>query len=65
MNKWDMERYHDKMHHRAVFTLTDGSKKEGYMQPFDQEQVAVTNLDGSGGFYIQLKDIVDVQFPDG
>lgn len=65
MNQWDMERYHDKMHHHAIITLKDGTKKEGNIQPWDNQQVAVTNLDGVGGFYIQLKDIQSIEFPDG
>lgn len=64
MTRWDMERYKSKIHHHAIFTLNDGTTKEGMIQPFDDEQVAVTGLDGVGGFYIKLADIKSISFPD-
>ncbi len=64
MTKYDMERYKNKMHHRAVFTLTDGTSKEGYMQPWDDEFVYLTTLDGGSAGRVALAEVKNVTFPD-
>lgn len=53
-----------KFHHKAIFTLNDGSTKVGYMQPFDDEKVYLTGLNGVGLGSIRITDIQSVEFPD-
>lgn len=53
-----------KFHHHAVFTLNDGSTKEGYMQPPDEQNVYLTALDGTSAGSVAIADIRSIRFPD-
>ncbi len=65
MTRQQIERYKHFMHHRAVFHLRDGTTKEGYMQPFDNEKVYITTIDGTSAGSIKLEDIARIEFPEG
>jgi hypothetical protein len=52
------QRFSGKIHHKAVFTMKDGSKTEGYAQPNDQEYVYLTSLDGASGGKVHIEDIL-------
>lgn len=65
MTRYQFERAtKGKFHHKAVFTLSDGTTVEGYMQPFDDTYVYTTDLDGTAGKRIALADIKNISFPD-
>jgi hypothetical protein len=51
------------IHHRAIVRLADGSQKEGYMQPFDNERVYFTALTGESGGSVAIADIQSIEFP--
>jgi hypothetical protein len=53
------------IHHHAIVKLQDGSTKEGYMQPFDNERVYFTSLDGTSGGSALISDITSIEFPEG
>jgi hypothetical protein len=62
----EINRYRDKMHHRAVFHMKDGSKVEGYMQPWDEESgyVYLTKEDSTSGGKLLIADVQNITFPD-
>jgi hypothetical protein len=53
-----------KFHHHALFTLNDGSTREGYMQPPDEQNVYLTALDGTSAGSVAIADIKSIRFPD-
>ena len=53
-----------KFHHHAVFHLQDGTTKEGYMQPNDDQFVYLTTLSGESGGAVAIADITSVEFPE-
>ncbi len=66
MNTYEFQsRVQGHTHHHAVFTMSDGSTVEGYMQPNDKEYVYLTKLDGTSGGKLAIADIKSVEFPDG
>jgi hypothetical protein len=66
MNINEMNRYRNKMHHKAVFHMRDGTTVEGYMQPWDEETgyVYLTKEDSSSGGKLQIADIQNISFPE-
>lgn len=62
-NQMDAQ-YRHKIHHHAVFKLTDGSTKEGYMQPWDENYVYLTALDGTSAGRVELESIRSIDFPE-
>lgn len=59
-----LNNYKNRMHHKAVFNLKDGSKTEGFMQPWDDEFVYLTLNEGSSGGKVKIADIVSISFPN-
>jgi hypothetical protein len=58
------QRTQGKIHHHAVVKLQNGETIEGYMQPFDDEKVYFTNLDGLSGGSAIITNIVSIEFPE-
>lgn len=53
-----------KIHHLAKITLNDGSTKEGYIQPPDDQYAYLTALDGTTGGKVAIADIKQLDFPN-
>jgi hypothetical protein len=65
MNFRDFEnRVRGRFHHHAIFHLEDGSTKEGYMQPNDDQNVYLTTLDGQSGGSVKISEIKSIEWPD-
>lgn len=65
MNSQQMERVcRGKVHHRAIIRKQDGTSAEGYLQPWDEDFVYLTTLDGGSAGKVALADITNIEFPD-
>jgi hypothetical protein len=66
MQSWEFKRKMEgHMHHHAILRLADGTTKEGYAQPPDDEYVYLTGLDGTSAGKVTISDIQSIEFPDG
>lgn len=65
MNKQRMEQVcRGKVHHRAIIHKHSGGTQEGYLQPWDDEAVYLTSLEGDSAGKVALSDIQRIEWPD-
>jgi hypothetical protein len=58
------QRVRGKTHHHGLFTMKDGSVRDGYMQPNDGTNLFLTTLDGKSGGKVVIEDILKIEFPE-